>query len=370
MTFQDALKTVDHPQLISLIKQATASDVRSVLAKEKLDFGDYLFLLSEAASELLEELAAKARELALKYFGRTILLYAPLYLCNECDNNCVYCGFNHKLPEKRICLSTDGVLEEAEVLYKKGFRHVLLVSGEKRDKVTIAYLKEIVSRLHKKFDSISLEIFPLEQEEYEKLFLAGADGLTIYQEVYNQKLYEQVHPKGPKSDFNFRLLTPERAARAGFYRINIGALLGLGSWEEESALLGLHSAYLKKTFWRSQIAVSFPRLRSSAANFKPPYPVSDRQLVQMICALRIFHPTLGLVLSTREGRELRDNLIPLGITQMSAGSKTSPGGYLNKIGAEKQFEVADERSLEEVAAAITNKGYDPVFKDWDRTYLV
>jgi 2-iminoacetate synthase len=370
MTFLDVLRSVDHSQLISLIKKATASEVRAVLAKGKLDFRDYLLLLSEAASELLEELAAKARELTLKYFGRTILLYAPLYLCNECDNNCAYCGFNQGLPEKRICLSTDEVLEEAEVLYKKGFRHILLVSGENRDKVTIDYLKEIVSRLHKKFESISLEIFPLEEWEYEKLFLAGADGLTIYQEVYNQKLYEQVHPKGPKSDFNFRLLTPERAARAAFYRINIGALLGLGRWEEQSALLGLHGAYLKKTFWRSQIAVSFPRLRASAANFKPPYPVSDRQLVQMICALRIFQPTLGLVLSTREGRDLRDNLIPLGITQMSAESKTSPGGYLNKVEAENQFEVADERSVGEVAAAIASKGYDPVFKDWDRAYLI
>lgn len=343
-------------------------NVRAVLAKERLSFDDYLVLLSPAASEMLEELAQKSRELTQKFFGKTILLYIPLYLCNECDNQCVYCGFGQEFKGKRICLTIDEVLKEAEIIYNKGFRHILLVSGEKRNKVTIPYLKEVVSKLHQKFESISLEIFPLATDEYHQLFLAGADGVTIYQEAYDRKIYKQVHPRGPKSDYDFRLRTPERAAQAGFYRINIGTLLGLGKWHEEAAMLGWHAAHLKKHYWQTQVSVSFPRLQTSAAGFKPLNPVSDRQLVQMICALRIFQPSLGLVLSTRESEELRNNLIPLGITQMSAESKTSPGGY-NNVQAEKQFEIADKRSLAEVVKAIRQRGYDPVLKDWDKSYI-
>lgn len=333
-----------------------------------ISYQEYLDLLKPKSDQELENLAWQAQRLTQKHFGQTIQLYAPLYLSNECNNNCVYCGFNQKLAEKRISLSVEEVLTEAEILFNRGFRHILLVSGEKRNKITMLYLAEVVFRLHKTFDSISLEIFPLEEDEYRTLFQAGADGLTIHQEVYNRDIYQKVHPDGAKSDYDYRFQAPERAARAGFYRINIGALLGLGEWREEAALLGQHAAYLKKKYWQAQIAVSFPRLKSSGANFRPPQPVSDRQLVQMICALRIFQPTLGLVLSTRESQELRDNLIPLGITQMSAESKTSPGGYSNKVQAMEQFSVADTRDLEQVRNAIRQKGYEPVFKDWDKVF--
>jgi 2-iminoacetate synthase len=260
-------------------------------------------------------------------------------------------------------------MREAEIVYNRGFRHVLLVSGEKRDRVTLPYLREIVAGLHDRFASISLEIFPLARAEYRELFLCGVDGLTVYQETYDRRVYAGVHPSGPKADYDRRLLTPERAAQAGVYRINIGALLGLAEWFGEAACLGLHAAFLRKHYWQSQIAVSFPRLRQSAAGFQPLSPVSDRRLVQMLCALRIFLPSLGLVVSTRERAELRDNLIFLGATQMSAESRTSPLGYADAAAAGRQFEVADERSLAEVAAAISQKGYEPVLKDWDKTYI-
>ncbi|MBU0501797.1 MAG: 2-iminoacetate synthase ThiH [bacterium] len=314
----------------------------------------------------LESMAQKARALTLKHFGRTMLLYIPLYLNNECDNECVYCGFNNNKGAEM--LSADRVLAEADILYQKGFRHLLLVAGEKRDKITIEYLKEIVGRLHKKFESISLEIFPLSEKEYRELFTAGVDGLTIYQETYNRELYKKYHPRGAKSDYDYRLETPERAGRAGFYRLNIGALLGLAPWQEEMKALVEHAAYLKKKFWRSQISISFPRLKNSGAGFKPPYPVSDRELVEMVCSLRLRLPTVGLVISTREPARLRDSLIPLGITQMSAESKTSPGGYSNCL-AKEQFAVSDQRPLSEVMAAISQKGYEPVFKDWDRAFI-
>ncbi len=351
------------------MSRVSVADARAALSKPRLDFNDYLTLLSPAAAEIIEELAVKAQELTKKNFGKAILLYAPLYLCNECDNNCVYCGFSRTLKEKRLCLAPAEAAAEAKILADKGFQHVLLVSGEKRDKVTLAYLKETISLLHHKFASISLEIFPLEESEYRELYAAGADGVTIYQEVYNRETYAKVHPRGPKADYDFRLLAPERAARAGFYRINIGTLLGLGDWAEEAASLGRHAAYLKKAYWRTQIAVSFPRLKVSAAGFKPPRPVSDRQLIQLICALRIYQPTLGLVLSTREPPELRDNLIPLGITQMSAESATSPGGYSGNFAAGEQFTISDKRPVAEVVAAIAARGYDPVFKDWDKGYI-
>ena len=331
-----------------------------------ISYDDYLALLQPVSDNKLEEMAQQARQLTLKQFGKTILLYARIYLSNECDNNCVYCGFNQRLEEKRVTLSVADAVDEAEILYQKGFRHLLLVSGEKREKVTVPYLKKIITKLHNRFDSISLEIFPLKEPEYRELYLAGADGLTIYQEVYNREIYKQVHLNGPKADYDFRMQTPERAARAGFYRLNIGTLLGLGKWEEEAALLGLHAAYLKKKFWKTQISVSFPRLQGSLAGFQPINPVSDRQMTQLICALRVFLPSIGLVLSTREKAGLRDSLLPLGITQMSAESKTSPGAYAGKVKAEKQFEISDKRSLAEVGAAIAGQGYEPVLKDWDR----
>lgn len=369
MTFIDNIEKIDPNMLLANTKDCSEEAVREVLRKDKLDLNDFAILLSDSAAKIVEELAQKANIQTLRNFGRTITMYAPLYLNNECDNHCAYCGFSQKLEGKRTSLSVEEVMAEAKILYEKGFRHILLVSGEKRDKITQEYLKEVISKLHKQFDSISIEIFPLEEKEYHELFKAGADGLAIYQEAYDKNVYKKFHLAGPKSNYNFRLLTPERAGRAGFSKISIGTLLGLSNWKEEAIYLGLHAQYLKKAFWRSQISVSFPRLKTSAADFKVPFEVSDRELVQLICALRLFLPTIGLTLSTREDHELRDNLIPLGITQMSAESKTNPGGYGNIGETGKQFEVSDKRSLQEVAASITNKGYEPVYKDWDREFI-
>ncbi|MBI5700254.1 2-iminoacetate synthase ThiH [Candidatus Saganbacteria bacterium] len=369
MTFIEIIEKIDPKTLLANTKECSENAVRKVLGKDKLDINDFVVLLCDSASKIVEELAQKANIQTLKNFGRTITMYAPLYINNECDNHCEYCGFSEKLEGKRISLSVAEVIAEANILYEKGFRHVLLVSGEKKDKITQEYLKEIIAKLHKQFDSIAIEIFPLEEEEYLELFNAGADSLTLYQEAYDRDVYKKFHLSGPKSDYNFRLLTPERAGRAGFSRISIGTLLGLSHWKEEAIYLASHAQYLKKVFWKSHISVSFPRLKSSAANFKVPFEVSDRELVQLICALRLFLPTIGLTLSTREDQALRDNLIPLGITQMSAESKTNPGGYGNIGDAEKQFEVSDKRSLQDVAASISNKGYEPVYKDWDREFI-
>lgn len=345
------------------------ADVQAALECDKPGLDEYLALLSPAAETRLEEMARRAQALTRRFFGPVITLYAPLYLSNECDNNCVYCGFSRRLPEKRLTLEDAAVAREAEFLHQRGFRHVLLVSGEKRDRVTISWLEGVISRLHHRFDSIGLEIFPLEEAEYRRLFRAGADSLTIYQEVYDRDTYRRVHPAGAKADYDYRLLTPERAAAAGFFRVNIGALLGLGRWPDEAAMLGLHLRWLRKKFPWTQLAVSFPRLKESVAGFQPPHPVSDRRLVQLICALRILMPTAGMALSTREPARLRDNLIPLGVTQMSAESRTCPGGYTSREPGEEQFTVGDQRPLEEVTAAIRRHGYEPALKDWDRGFI-
>ncbi|NQU16484.1 MAG: 2-iminoacetate synthase ThiH [Candidatus Saganbacteria bacterium] len=333
-----------------------------ILNKNPITFDDFKRLLSKEGADNIEALAQRSHQLTKKHFGKTIQLYAPIYLSNECNNQCVYCGFNSKVSEKRISLTVDQAYDEAKVLSKMGFKHILLVSGEKKETISVDYLKKLVSKLRGLFSSISIEIYPMTEEEYIELFAAGVDGLTIYQEVYDREIYKKVHPAGPKSDYDFRFDTPERGGTAGFYRINIGYLLGLGDWFSETLALAKHAEYLQKKFWQSQVSISFPRLKGSS--------VSDLQLTQMICALRIFLPKAGLVLSTREQAELRDNLIPLGITQMSAASRTSPGAYSIDAPSSSQFPVSDLRTLSEVAAAITAKGYEPVFKDWDSNFIM
>lgn len=359
----------DTLRLRAIAQSTCIEEIREIISKPKIAFDDYIKLLSDAATDVIEELAMKANEMTCRQFGKTILLYAPLYLGNECDNCCVYCGFSRKLSGKRMLLTVEDAVAEADVLYQQGFRHILLVSGDKRNRVTMDYLRELILRLHRKFSAISIEIYALDEAEYGMLHNVGVDGLTIYQEVYDRQKYHEYHPDGPKSDYDYRLQAPERAARAGFYRLNIGCLLGLGPWFSESAALGFHLAYLSQVYWRCQLVVSIPRLSSSAAQFKVPNRISDAQLVQLICALRIFMPSLGISLSTREKKELRDHLIPIGITQMSAGSQTNPGGYSGRHYSKRQFEVADHRSLEQVIGAIAAAGYEPVFKDWDHAFI-
>ncbi len=224
-------------------------------------------------------------------------------------------------------------------------------------------------RIRHLFSSISIEVYPMETEGYRQMVAAGVDGLTIYQETYDRELYAQMHPFGKKSDYDFRLLTPERGGQAGLRRIGLGFLLGLGKFRREAFFLGLHALHMTRHFWRSQVSVSFPRIRPADGGFQPLNPVSDRHFVQLICAMRLLLPDAGLVLSTRESAALRDNLLPLGITQMSAGSCTAPGGYAEKAGSTQQFAIDDDRTPAAVAALIRSKGYEAVWKDWDRSFL-
>lgn len=315
-------------------------------------------------SLIATNLKERARQLTGQRFGRTIQLYAPLYLSNECIDTCLYCGFSRELSIKRKTLTLPDVEQEAALLIGQGFRHLLLVSGEHPKKVSIDYLCEVARELRPRFASLSLEVAPFQRQDYEQLIAAGFDGVVIYQETYNREIYKKVHTGGPKKDYEKRLRAVEKACLAGIRHIGIGVLLGLAPWEEEVPQLIDHAKYLMKRYWQTEVRISLPRLKKCAAGFIPFHPVSDETFCEIIYQLRLALPEVGLVLSTREKPELRDRLIGAGITHMSAGSRTEPLGYSHPEEAGKQFELEDLRSPAQVATAIDKAGYEPVWKDW------
>ena len=369
MSFLEIINRYDPQQVLEEIETRTAADVERALSGERLTPRDLQALLSPAAEPFLERMAQKAHYITQRRFGQTILLYAPLYLSNECTNGCLYCGFNatNKVPRKTLTM--DEVERDARALLRQGFRHVLLVTGEAPDKVGNDYLAAVAEHIKPLFSSISIEVYPMEIDGYQQMVAAGVDGLTVYQESYDRELYAELHPFGRKRDYDFRLLTPERGGEAGLRRIGIGFLQGLGNFRTEAFFTGLHALYLAKHFWRSQISISFPRMRPAEGSYPPPNPVSDKQLAQLICAMRLLIHDAGLVLSTRESAKLRDNLLPLGITQISAGSCTAPGGYSEVEKSTEQFAIDDDRPPAEVEQMLRCKGYDPVWKDWDEAFL-
>jgi 2-iminoacetate synthase len=345
---------------------------RRAISSESPSVDDLAALVSRASGGLLEEMASRAAAITLRHFGRTIQLYAPLYLSDHCDNECVYCGFSSGNAAERKRLTASELEREAQFLSSEGMRHVLILTGESRSMSPVSYIRDCVGILHRYFSSISIEVYPLTQDEYRSLAGDGVDGLTIYQETYDEARYKKLHGSGPKSDYAFRLGAPERAAAAGMRSVNIGPLFGLGDWRREAFLAALHAKYLQDAFPGVEMGVAVPRMRPHAGPYRPEFDVTDRDLVQAICALRIFLPRFSITVSTREEAVLRDNLIGLGITRMSAGSSTRVGGYAAhtrdtpRTGAAGQFEISDERSVAEVAGMLQSKGYQPVFKDWMR----
>jgi 2-iminoacetate synthase len=344
-------------------------------------------LIAPKSNAELEAMAAESRALTLRHFGRTIRMFAPLYLSNECINSCKYCGFARENPITRVTLEVEEMAREARHLALEGFRNILLVAGEHPKFVSNGYLAQCVARLRGDFPAISLEVGPMETNEYVPLVRGGAEGLVVYQETYHRETYGELHTYGPKKDFDWRLACPVRAYEAGFRRIGIGALFGLWHWEDEARALAAHLEYLQKRCWKAQITVSLPRLRPAAGEFEPRHPLRDREFVQALCALRICFPQTGIVLSTRESPEFRDRLVPLGVTMMSAGSHTEPGGYTGAgreglhqtvrgravpleeggaKGATEQFAISDARPAAEMVSALRRQGYEAVWKDWDQ----
>ncbi|MEN6621626.1 MAG: 2-iminoacetate synthase ThiH [Smithella sp.] len=342
-------------------------EIEQVLAKEDISTLDFLALLSPKMEIYLEQMAEKAREITLQHFGRTIQLYAPIYVSDHCENQCLYCSFNARNKGLRKKLSLEEVEREAAFIAEAGLRQILLLTGESKKESPTGYIRDCVRILRQYFSSIAVEIYPLSEEDYRFLVEDGVDGLTIYQETYDEDVYKNVHPAGPKRNFRFRLEAPERGANAGVRQINIGVLLGLADWRKDVFLLGMHAQYLQNRFPDVEIGISVPRLRPHAGSFQSVNIVSDQDMVQIILALRLFMPRLGISLSTRENSIFRDNLLHLGITRMSAGSATSVGGYTTPLfngRAFPQFEIADKRSVPEIMARVRQKGYEPVLNDW------
>lgn len=361
------LVATDLAGLRARVDTATPADVDRALRAARPTLEDFAALLSPAAGDRLEDLARRASEITLRRFGRTIHLFAPLYLSNECVSVCTYCGFSAGNQIARRTLSPDEVAAEARALTDQGFRHLLLVAGEHARIVGKDYLVDCVRALAPEVPSLSVEVQVWDTATYRRLVDAGCDGLVVYQETYDRDLYASVHTKGKKRNYDWRLAAPDRGAEAGMRRLGVGALLGLHpDWRTEALAVAAHARALVRRWWRCEVSVSLPRLRPAAGDVTAAHPVDDRSFVQLLCALRLLLPDLALVLSTREAPALRDSLLGLGVTHLSAGSSTEPGGYAAPDGAEPQFEVADTRAAAEVAAVVRSAGFDPVWKDWQR----
>ncbi len=393
MSFVTEFNALPLGNLVQRSRAASTQQARASVEKASLSLEDFACLISPAGAELLEPLARRSQRMTQQRFGKVMRLFAPLYLSNECINNCQYCGFSRDNPILRVTLAPEEVRREARALLEQGFRNILLVAGEHPKFVSGDYMAQCIGLLHEEVPGLSLEVGPMETEQYRPLVRAGAEGLVVYQETYDRSIYAAMHTAGPKRNFEWRMETPERAYAAGFRRVGIGALYGLGDWRFEAISLAAHAAYLLRNCWKAQLTISLPRLRPCAGEFQPLTHLADRELVQLVCAFRLMFPEVGLVLSTRETPKLRNGLIPLGITLMSAGSHTEPGGYTGagkeklhhtergrivKLGASEwaagdnghphatvQFQIADERSPHEVAELIRRLGYEPVWKDWD-----
>jgi 2-iminoacetate synthase len=347
------------------VASQTTNDVLDALSRERRTLDDFLALVSPAAAPLLEEMAREAGRLTRERFGKTIQLYIPLYLSNYCANACVYCGFSARNTFRRKTLTLAEIEAERAVIAGWGFRHVLLVSGEAPARTDARYYERVVRALRDTFAHVAIEVQPLERDEYALLSRAGVDCVCVYQETYNEQRYPLYHPRGRKADYLYRLATPDRAGMAGIQKIGIGALLGLEDWRVDAFFTAMHLKYLEKTYWRGRYSISLPRLRPHAGGFPPNDPVSDRDLVQLICAYRLLDQEVEISLSTRESRSFRDHAMLLGVTSMSAGSSTEPGGYANPGEDLEQFAINDDRSPLEMVEAIRARGYDPVWKDWD-----
>lgn len=349
-------------------------------------------LLEVKTPSQLEAMAREARQITRRNFGRTMRLFAPLYVSNECVNNCSYCGFSRDNASiARVTLTVEQVVREARHLAELGFRNILLVAGEHPKFVSDGYLEECIRAIRDFIPTVGIEVGPMEAPEYERMVKAGCEGLVVYQETYDRPLYAEMHTAGPKKDFDWRIACPERGYEGGFRRIGIGALFGLSDWRLEALRLAAHLEHLYKHCWKAWFTVAFPRLRPAAGGFHPLTAFPDWALLQTICAFRLTFPEVGIVLSTREPARLRDQLCTLGITSMSAGSHTEPGGYTGagvedlhqtvrgrrvelqeraeNARAEGQFGIADERPPAEVAAMLRRQGLDAVWKDWDAAIL-
>ncbi|MDR6781783.1 2-iminoacetate synthase [Pedobacter africanus] len=365
-SFNDIFESYSWENTSRSIYAKTSTDVERALSASKRTLEDFKALISPAAAPYLEQMAQLSQQLTLKRFGKVVQMYVPLYLSNECNNICTYCGFSYDNKVKRKTLSAIEIMQEVAVLKEMGFDHVLLVTGEANQSVHTDYFKMVLELIRPHFAHISMEVQPLDLSDYEALRPYGLNTVLVYQETYHEEDYKKHHPKGKKSNFKYRLETPDRLGQAGIHKMGLGVLIGLEDWRTDSFFTAVHLDYLEKIYWQSKYSISFPRLRPFSGGLEPKVVMNDRELVQLICAYRLFNEEVELSISTRESQVFRNNIIKLGITAMSAGSRTNPGGYAVEPQSLEQFEISDERSAAEIAEMIDKQGYEAVWKDWDR----
>jgi 2-iminoacetate synthase len=368
-TFSKHFETLNWDETKLAIYSKTKKDVRRALDKEKRNLDDFQALISPAAAPFLEEMAQRSKALTQKRFGKALRMYIPMYLSNECQNICTYCGFSLDVKIARKTLSDDEIIKEAEIIKAMGYYHILLVTGEANKTVGLDYFVNAIRLLKPFFPQISIEVQPLDQHEYEILNQEGVYAVLVYQETYKEDDYKIHHPKGKKSNFQYRLQTPDRLGKAGIHKIGLGVLYGLEDWRVDTFFCAAHLDYLEKTYWKTHYAISFPRLRPCAGGIDLKSEMTDRELVQLICAYRLLNEELELSMSTRESEKFRNHIIQLGITSISADSKTDPGGYANPKANLEQFEIDDKRTTETFIDVIKSQGYEPVFKDWDNALM-
>ena len=369
-TFNTLFDSFSWEETSRSIYAKTAEDVEAALQKEARTLEDFKALISPAAAPYLEQMAQLSRQLTLKRFGKVMQMYVPLYLSNECNNICTYCGFSFDNKVRRKTLSPMEIMQEVSVIKDMGYDHVLLVTGEANQSVHTDYFKKVLELIGPHFSHISMEVQPMDVADYDELIPLGLNTVLVYQETYHREDYKKHHPKGKKSNFEYRLETPDRLGKAGIHKMGLGVLIGLEDWRTDSFFTALHLGYLEKKYWRSKYSLSFPRLRPFSGGLEPKVEMTDRELVQLICAYRLLNGEVELSISTRESTLFRDHIVNLGITAISAGSKTNPGGYAVEPESLEQFEISDERSPAQIADMLRKQGYEPVWKDWDNSLML
>lgn len=367
--FYDEIKKYDWDETTRCIASKRADDVETALGKTHPDVDDFMALISPAAAPYLEDMAQISRRITQERFGKTISMYIPLYITNSCANGCVYCGFNHNNPFERTILTMDEIRRECEAIRRLGpFENLLIVTGENPARAGVDYLEEALRTCRPYFNNLTIEVMPLKAEDYERLTHSGLNGVVCFQETYHEENYKKYHPVGMKSIYHWRLNGYDRMGQAGVHKIGMGVLIGLEDWRTDVTMMARHLQYLRKNYWQTKYSVNFPRMRPSKGGFQPNVVMSDRELAQLTFAFRIFDNDVDISYSTRENTDFRNNMMQLGVTSMSAGSKTDPGGYAVNPQSLEQFSVSDERTPADVAADIRSLGYEVVWKDWDKVF--
>ncbi|MDE5809971.1 MAG: 2-iminoacetate synthase ThiH [Muribaculaceae bacterium] len=372
--FADIIDQWDWNETTDRIMSSTEDDVRRVLAKarrntRRLEPDDFMVLISPTAESFIEEMAQLSRHFTRERFGNTISMYIPMYVSNACANACVYCGFNHANKFERTILTMEQVEAECRAIKELApFDNLLIVSGEFPALCGTDYFENVLNVCRPYFNNMTIEIQPMKTEQYSRLVKAGLNGVVCFQETYRRETYKNYHPRGMKSVYDWRLNGYDRMGATGVHKIGMGVLIGLEDWRTDLTMLARHLRYLQKKYWRTRYSVNFPRLCPSESGFKPNVVMSDKELAQLTFAFRIFDHDADISFSTRESKLFRNNMLSLGVTSMSAGSRTEPGGYALNDGALEQFEVTDGRTPVQVAEDIRANGYDVVWKDWDSIF--